>query len=278
LFGPAIGTAAAQTAPDPDPTTLANVPNDDAPPDWQFRLGAGIGVSPAYLGSKTYQVAAAPFAEVRYKDRYFVSVFDGAGADVIKTRHFRAGPTLSFDSGRKESGKTFKIAGNRDTSLIGLGDVKSAVQAGGFAEYSLGAFTAKAQVSKALGGTNGLVANLGVRLTEPIRISALSNKPIIVSVGPRMTFVDSKHNNAYFGVDANQSLNSGLPQYTAKGGLQSYGVGATVLVPVSKSVSAIMLFGYDRLSGDAADSPLVRERGSANQATAGLGLIYHFGL
>lgn len=277
--------AGAQTAPppDPDPTSLANAPVKDAPEenavsDWQFRVGAGVALSPAYLGSKTYQVGAAPFAEVRYKDRYFLSVFEGLGFDLIKTNGFRAGPVLSYDGGRKESGKTLRIAGNRDTSLIGLGDVKGTLRAGGFVAYQWGPLTAKAQVSEALGGSNGLVANLGVRLTAPVRAISFSSKPVIVSIGPRIEFVDGKRNNAYFGVDALQSSRSGLPQYTAKGGLQSYGVGATVLVPVSKSLSALVLGGYDRISGDAANSPLVKQRGSANHASLGVGLVYHFGL
>lgn len=287
--------AGAQTTPqpDPDPTSLANAPDQkgpdktmsdkdgfegQAPVDWQFRVGAGVVASPAYLGSKTYQVGAAPFAEVRYKDRYFLSVIDGLGVDLIKTDGFRAGPVLSYDGGRKESGKTLRIAGSRDTSLIGLGDVKGAVQAGGFVAYKWGPLTAKAQVREALGGSNGLVANLGVRLTAPVRAISYSGKPVIVSIGPRIDFVDGKRNNTYFGVDALQSVRSGLPQYKAKGGLQSYGVGATILLPVSKSLSAMVLGGYDRLSGDAANSPLVKLRGSANHASIGAGLLYHFGL
>ena len=277
--------ASAQTAPppDPDPTSLANAPDKEAPgesavSDWQFRVGGGIAVSPAYIGSKTYQVGAAPFAEVRYKDRYFLSVFEGLGFDLVKTNGFRAGPVLTYDAGRKESGKTLRIAGNRDNSLIGLGDVKGSVMAGGFVAYQWGPLTAKAQVSEALGGSNGLVANLGVRLTAPVREVSYSTKPVIVSIGPRVEFVDGKRNNAYFGIDALQSTRSGLPQYTAKGGLQTYGVGATILLPVSKSLSAMILGGYDRLSGEAANSPLVKQRGSANNASLGAGLIYHFGL
>jgi outer membrane protein len=272
--------AGAQTAPtpDPDPVSVPDTPKKSAPSDWQFSIGAGTGVSPAFLGSKTYQIKAAPFAEVRYKDRFFLSVFDGAGFDLIKTGGFRAGPVVTYDSGRKEDGKSiFRVAGSRDDSLIGLGDVKGAVAAGGFAEYQMGHFSAKAQVTKAFGGDNGVLANIGARYATPLPIFPYAKRPVIFSIGPRAVIVDDKYNNAYFGVTGLQSTRSGLPQYTAKGGLQSYGVGTTILVPLSKSLTATMLAGYDRLSGDAANSPLVKQRGSANQASVGMGLIYHFG-
>jgi outer membrane protein len=35
---------------------------------------------------------------------------------------------------------------------------------------------------------------------------------------------------------------------------------------------------YDRLSGDAADSPVVRELGSRSQLSGGLGITYTFNL
>ena len=273
--------AGAQTVPppDPDPTSLANAPVREAPADWQFRVGAGVGISPAFVGSKVYQVEIAPFAEVRYKDRLFLSPFDGAGFDLIKTAGFRAGPVVTYDGGRKENDKsTFRIAGNRDNSLIGLGDVKGSIAAGGFAEYELGHLTAKVQVTKAFGGDKGILANIGARYTTPLPLFAYGRHPAIFSIGPRVVIGDSKYENAYFGVTSLQSTRSGLPQYTAKGGLQSYGAGATLLVPLSKSLSAAVLAGYDHLSGDAANSPLVKQRGSPNHASLGLGVVYRFGM
>lgn len=273
----ATSAAAQITQSDPDPTLPTNAPERETHSDWQARVGGGLQVGQPYLGSERYQLSAVPFAEVRYKDRYFLSVFEGLGADLVKTESFRAGPILFFDSGRKESGKTFRIAGKRDTSLLGLGDIKGSAVAGGFAEYQSGRFSGKIEVLESLGGANGLVAHVGARYTAPIRSLALTKKPVTVSIGPRLEFVDGKRNDAYFGVTAVQSLRSELPQFTAKGGLQSYGAGATLLVPVSSSLSALVLGGYDRLTGDAANSPLVKQRGSPNQATVAMGLIYRIG-
>ncbi len=265
---------------DPDPTRLANAPENQAPrSDWQFQIGVGTIYGPAFLGSDDYQLRAGPNVEIRYKDRFFLSVIDGAGFDLIKTATFRAGPVIKYQQQRRENGNsTFRIAGSRTDALRGLGDVPDTAEAGGYLQYQAGAFSAKAEVRQGIGGHDGLIADLGARYTTRFTAPPTGERPVIFSIGPRATIVDDKYNQAYFGVTPEQSTRSGLARYNAGGGLLSYGVGAAFLVPVSGRLNAALLGGYDRLAGDAADSPLVQERGSRNQATVGLGLIYRFGL
>jgi outer membrane protein len=92
------------------------------------------------------------------------------------------------------------------------------------------------------------------------------------SAGPRARFVGDAYNEAYFGVNAAQAAASGLPVYDVSGGLYSYGAGASVIAPLSSDRSWALVFvaGYDRLTGDAGDSPLVQQRGDDDQASIGL--------
>jgi outer membrane scaffolding protein for murein synthesis (MipA/OmpV family) len=69
----------------------------------------------------------------------------------------------------------------------------------------------------------------------------------------------------------------GLRSYSPSGGILSYGVGSTLILPITYAVTATVLAGYDHIAGDAGNSPLVNERGSKNQALAGLILSYKFG-
>jgi len=96
------------------------------------------------------------------------------------------------------------------------------------------------------------------------------------SIGPRVRFGDSTFTSAYFDVNTAQSLASGLSQYDADGGITSYGLQSSILVPLSQQTSLIGYLRYDRLTGDVADSSLVQERGSENQFTAGVFLGYKF--
>jgi outer membrane protein len=281
VLSPAVASAQTRIPADPDPTRLVNAPADAEPgDDWQFRISAGLLYSPAFVGSDDYQLRGGPDIEVRYKDRFFLSFRDGAGFDLIKTDHFRAGPVVKFQQQRNEDGGggIFTIAGARTDALLGLGDVPSTAEAGGYVQYQAGSFSAKAEVRKGIGGHHGVIADLGVRYTTRVMGLEVGERPVVLSVGPRATIVDDTYNQAYFGVTATQSAASGLRQFNAKGGLLSYGAGAALIVPVSGRLSASLSGGYDRLSGDAAKSPLVAERGSRNQATVGLGLSYRFGM
>jgi outer membrane protein len=264
---------------DPDPTRLANAPRDAAPDSWQVRIGVGAVYSPTFLGSDEYQLRAGPSVEIRYKDRFFLSVIDGAGFDMVKTKRLRAGPIIKLQQQRRENGKNmFVIAGGQSDALRGLGDVPATAEAGGYIQYQSAGFSAKVEVRKGIGGHDGLIAEIGARYTTGLMGIAVGDRSVILSLGPRVTIVDDTYNKAYFGIDAGQSARSGLAPFDAGGGLQSYGVGAAVVIPIAGALSAAVLGGFDRLSGDAAKSPLVRDRGSRNQGTLGLGLTYRFGL
>jgi outer membrane protein len=99
---------------------------------------------------------------------------------------------------------------------------------------------------------------------------------VIYSFGPHIKFGDQKFTNAYWGISPEQSARTGLDQYHADAGITAYGVGAFALMPLTKSVSVSLIAGYDRLAAPVANSPLVKERGSENQAIGGLFVSYGF--
>jgi len=177
------------------------------------------------------------------------------------------------------SSSVFKIAGDSSDALLGLGEIEDTAEAGGYIGYQSGNFAAKLDVRQALSGGQGLIATLGLVYVADIPLSSTSNAQAIkIAMGPRLSFVDDKYNQTYFGVTAIQSARSGLRQYDANGGLLSAGFGLSAHIPLTERISGAVLVGYDRLTGDAARAPLVENRGSRNQATVGLGLTYKFGL
>lgn len=274
-----FGAHAQIAAPEPDPTQLVDRLSDEPRNDKEVEIGLFSAYTPAFLGSKDYQLIAGPNIQVRY-DRAFFSMQDGLGYDVIRSGGWRVGPTIGFRQGRRESGNSiFKIAGDSTDALRGLGKIDATAEAGGYVGYQSGNFAAKLDVRQALSGGQGLIATLGLHYVAAIPLSSASNaQPIRIAIGPRLTAVDDKYNQTYFGVTAIQSTRSGLRQYDANGGLLSAGFGLSAHVPLTERISGALLMGYDRLTGDAARAPLVKDRGSRNQATVGLGLTYKFGL
>lgn len=264
----------------PAQTTVAAAAAKGPPPgkDWTVRIGAGTILAPTFAGAGSYQLLLVPTLKVTYRDTFFASVEDGIGYAVIHQNGWRAGPVARFAFGRKEDGDNpFRVAGTKTSALHGLGDVDSTLEAGGFAEYRWRRMNAKIGLRKGLNGHEGLVGNLSANYTHTSQsLSPMAGSPLVASIGPRLTVVDSAYNKAFFGVDARQAANSGLPLHSPGGGVLSYGVGSVMIVPVRQQLSAVFLAGYDRLSGDAGSSPLVTERGSRNQWLLGLLCNYEF--
>lgn len=241
---------------------------------WSVIVGAGGLFAPTYEGDDTYRLSMLPNIQITHGDEFFASVQEGVGYRVINDDALRAGPIARIKFSRSEDGdQPFAITGDDTTDLVGLNDVDTSIEVGGFFEYDIGDITLSAEARQAVSGHDGFVADLGAKWSGR---SFLFGPPVIWSIGPRVRVVSDDYNSAYFSVDAAQSLASGLPVYEAGGGVHSYGVGATAIIPLTSddSWAAVVFAGYDRLAGDVADSPLVRLRGSEDQATIGVFVSY----
>lgn len=263
MFTPTVGIA--------QDFDRASRPGDNG---WQVSVGAGALLSPKYLGSDEYNLSLVPSVRVSKGERFFASVEEGVGYAVIDTRSFRAGPLARIAFGRDEDGSgTFRIAGGGTDDLVGLGDIDTSIELGGFAEFDFGKLTASARAGQAVSGHDGLVGQIGLRYKGRL---LFNGPPIIYNFGPQIDFGDSDYTNAYFGVNAAQSLASGLPTYVANGGVISYGVSGTAIIPLTDNIATTFIASYNRLAGDAAGAPLVRERGSRDQAFIGTIVSYKF--
>lgn len=233
--------------------------------DWNVTIGAAGFYAPKFLGSKDYGLVPIPDVKVEYKDRFFASVFEGIGYNVINSNGWRAGPIAKYALGRDQ---------DDDNALRGLGDVDGTFELGGFVEYTYDPFSAKLEIRQGLNGHEGMVGEASLNYSNSV--DALG-RPLMFSIGPRLNFASADYNNAFFGIDGTQSARSGLARYAADGGIVSYGVGGFVMMPITDSISVSAFGGYDRLSGEATDSPLIKERGSENQFMIGLAVSYQFG-
>jgi MipA family protein len=248
----------------------------DMAPGWEATAGAGVMVAPAYTGADEYQLSAVPDISVKYEDKFFASVHDGVGYNVVNTTGgLRAGPIARYDWGRDEDGERFlRLSGDKSDDLRGLGDVDGAPELGGFVAYDITpSLTAEGEIRQAIGGHEGLVSDMGVNYHTQLGGFPM---PVYFSAGPRMKLASADYNEAYFGIDAGQSTASGMPAYTPDGGVVSYGFGSSVTVPVSKRIRTTAFAGYDRLGDEPGDSPLVEDRGSRNQGMVGLSVGYAF--
>lgn len=239
---------------------------------WGLAVGAGGLTAPTYEGDDSYRVSILPNIQVTYGDDFFASVQEGVGYRFINEDTLRVGPIGRLKFSRGEDGdQPFAITGEDTTDLRGLGEVDTTFELGGFVEYEVGGVTLGAEARKAVSGHDGAVLDLDASWSGR---SMAFGPPLIWSFGPRMRIVDDTYTQAYFGVTPTQSVAAGLPVYTAGGGVYSYGLGGTAILPLDDRWTMVAFASYEKLTGDAADSPLVQLRGSEDQATLGIFVSY----
>ena len=100
----------------------------------------------------------------------------------------------------------------------------------------------------------------------------------IINFGPRVTAASQDFMQAYFGIDAGQSASTGLERYNAKGGILSYGMGGTVIRPLTPRSALTLFTSLENLGEEPGNSPLVEERGRRAQYTLGIGYGFRLGL
>jgi len=232
--------------------------------NWTVMVGVGGEYRPSFEGSKNSMLSPIPIFTIRRAGSAepFRAPRDSASVALIDFGDLRAGPAAKFIPGRKSYNYS---------ELNGLGDVKAAVELGGFVEYyPVDWFRVRSEVRQGLGGHHGAVVDLSADFVVPV-IQRLT-----VSAGPRFTWESTQATSPYFGVDAMQAAASGLPIFDAKGGAHSAGFGTQVKYRIHPQWEIHSYIEYERLLGDAAKSPLVATRGSVNQTTVGIGASYAF--
>jgi outer membrane protein len=230
--------------------------------DIRVRVGLGAQLDPQFIGADDTRVA--PLFHIntaRGTNQFkFSAPDDSFGIGVLSKDGFSFGPAGDIQAPRRQSDVGAPV-----------GNVPRTFEAGAFAQYMAGdSIRVRADILKGINGHHGLVGSIGADKVWR------DGDRYVFSIGPRVLFSDARYQRAYFGVTPAASSASGLPTYRPHGGL--YGVALTSGLSYQLS-GPWGLFGfarYERLVGDAAKSPIVREFGSRNQLSGGIGLNYTF--
>lgn len=233
--------------------------------EWALTVGATGLVAPDFEGGKDLMFRAAPVISLGKAgpEARFVSRNDNISISL-------------FDDSMVRAGITGKVLFPRDEddsdALEGLDPVRWGAEIGGFAEiYPLDWLRVRGEVRQGIRAHNGLVADLSADafhdVTETVRVSA----------GPRVSFASEDYFDTYYGVTAQESIDSGLSPYVPDGGgVKSYGFGGAVNWKTTDKINTSLFGEYARLTGSAADSSLVKERGSRDQFRFGVSATYRF--
>jgi len=123
------------------------------------------------------------------------------------------------------------------------------------------------------------VANDNGALVSPhVRFAnALPGSPFSIGGELFTTWASDDYMTEQFGIGNADAARSGLPQFDADEGFKDVGLRVATNYRFTDNWSTTLLGQYARLLDDAADSPIVDDRGDENQFFLGLTLNYRFG-
>lgn len=284
----AIDTEAAQEGPP------AGVGGQGGPPagipggkpvfdDTWITLGIGAGLVPSYSGSDDYNVFPLPLIVGRVGGVGITPNGPGFALDLLSQPPRRGEPETSVSFG-----PTFRFRNDRDgdfgDEVVALaGELDTAIEVGVQGGVSIpGVLHSQDRLSLSaqvrwdiLGAHEGMLIEPGVAYFTPLSRAAA------VQLTAGLSFVDDSFADYYYSVTPAASAATGLPEFTADGGLNSVGALAIMTFDLGGNLldggfNIYGVAGYSRLVGDAADTPFTATRGSASQFIGGIGVGYTF--
>ena len=230
---------------------------------FSFGLGLGVEYESAYEGSDEFGFEANPAGAVQWRRGDDIVYFAG---EALGWRGLRADKWLfdaavAFDEGREESDSD-------DGRLDGLGDSEEGTE---FVLQVRRAFDADWRYwldGRVVTGDSGLLGLFGVGRRFGDRSDGSGSEIGIVAV-----YHDSDRANRDFGVNAAQSVASGLAETNLSGGFRSVGVNYTYRSFINENWQIFGEVLYEHFSSDVRRSPIARED---FEAEVGIGFIYMF--
>jgi outer membrane protein len=160
---------------------------------------------------------------------------------------------------------------SQDVALA-LEPVGFGIEVGGFAQAWVGdTLRLRGELRHGIGGHDALTGELAADV-----VIRTPDDQLLVTAGPRLRWASGGYTRSYFGVSTAEALATGLAAYRPDGGIHAYGAVVSAHVHVTDAIGIYSYGGYDRLTSDAARSPIVRSIGDRDQFSFGVGMSYRF--
>lgn len=246
----------------------ASVDAMDPHPGWIVTLGGGTEYGPSFGGARGHSFSFVPSFDFRRADEVagIGAPDDNIDYTLVQLGGIELGPVLGIRGNRKPSDAD---------SLQGLQEIHWSVDAGAFAQFWPIEDKLRLRIEGRQGVRkhDGFVADFGADWFQR------AGDKVLLSAGARISLANSTYMQNNFGItDVDVTNGAILPAFDARGGFKSAGLVISATYQMTENMNVQLYNKFDRLIGDAADSPVVRMGGSANQNTVGIVLTRSFHL
>ena len=231
---------------------------------WNVSGRVSAAVAPDYLGARTYSVG--PTASLQFHRPGVQSTFrapdDNPSLQLFGDKELSAGVVVRGRSARNDHG-----------DLQGIHKIDFALEPGVYVEWwPMDALRFHGEARHGALGNSAWSGDVAADLVH-------DHQKWLLSVGPRLRLGDSRFTRTYFDISAADAARSpfGIRPFASNGAYASVGGLASAEYRWSRRWSVLADVRYDRLLGDAVDSPIVARLGSRDQFRGALGLRYRFG-
>lgn len=230
-------------------------------------VGAAIGVVPDYSGSDDNMVGIAPVGRYNFGDNRYVELLGNyASANLVNSENWRLGPAVQYRFGRKDVD---------DAVVDRMSEIDGALQAGGTLSYTYYIDNnIRHRVGAGIDVLQDVEGDKGLSSTAYARYWAPVSRAVDLGISGSVVYGDEDFNDTYYGISSADSAASGLSTFSADSGINAYRIMPMAMLHLSEQWHIGAGVRWERLTGDAADSPIVSERGDENQIAGGLGVAY----
>jgi len=243
-------------------------------------VGVGAIYGPSYDGSDDYVLSPVPVLQGNLKGIEITPRPGGIALDVVPDGE---NPKLGFSFGPVASISRNRASQIEDSVVRAAGKLDTAFELGvngGITAYKLlheyDSLTVSADIKWDVAGAHsGRVISPSITYFTPLSRAAL----ITLSVSAK--HVDDDYARYYYGVSLAQSVASGLPEFQAKSGWDSVGIGILAGYDLNGNAldggfAVFALGSYSRQLNDAKRTPYTSLRGDADQWIGGAGIGFTF--
>lgn len=232
------------------------------PKETAVRAGFVALNAPRYQGADTQKTSLVPGIFFQSSNGIFADPFNGVGYVFEPAGNLIYGVRANIDTGRSV-----------EDALPGFEKIKLGLNPGVFANYTVNEqLTLKSALRTGL-GDGGSGSGRGSLLNLGATYKLYNANFVSVNLNASVKYGDSSYMQSYFGVTPAQSAASGLAAYKPAAGFAMAQLSLTGGFPISREIYIISSLSMQRLTGDAANSPIAKKK---TQPSAFVGAVYSF--